>query len=272
MTKVAFQGVPGAYSEDAVIRFFGEVDTLPCPDFGDLGRALKEGRASHAMLPVENSIEGSVSRANDLLIENDFTVIGEVTVPIRHCLISHPGTAEEDVKRVYSHPQALAQCRKYLEAHPDWEKVPAYDTAGSVKLVEERNENGEAAIASDRAADRYRMDVVRRDIQDSVDNQTRFLVICRHAEPDPEGDRTSLIFATRDVPGALYQCLGTFAKNGVNMTKLESRPRKDRTWEYVFIVDIEGNLNDAPVAKALGELVTRAAFVKVLGCYRRSGN
>lgn len=269
--RVAFQGMNGAYSEDAVHKFFGEgVRTLACAEFEDVFSSMNKGEASYAVVPVENSMEGSVARVNDLLLENDLTVVGEVIILVKHCLIGHPEATIEDIKRVFSHPQALGQCRTFLSRYPQWEKVPSYDTAGSVKIVKERGDRSEAAIASARAAKVYGMRVLKEDIQNSHQNFTRFFVIERTGSLNPRGDKTSLVFTTKNVPGALHSCLGVFAEHGVNMTKLESRPRRDRAWEYVFYVDIDGHMDEPDVSAAVADLVRRASFVKILGCYKRA--
>jgi prephenate dehydratase len=269
--RVAFQGIHGAYSEDAVYKFFGEgVRTLPCAEFEDVFASVNKGDASHAVVPVENSLEGSVARVNDLLLEQDLTVVGEVIILVKHCLIGGPGAEMEDIKRVYGHPQALGQSRTFLSRYPQWEKVPSYDTAGSVKIIKERGDKREAAIASARAANEYGMKILREDIQSSHLNYTRFFVIEKATTINPRGDKTSLVFATKNTAGALYTCLGAFAEHNVNMTKLESRPRRDRAWEYVFYVDIDGHLDDHNVSGVITDLVRRASFVKILGSYKRA--
>ncbi len=269
--RVAFQGIHGAYSEDAVHKFFGEgMKTYPCNEFDEVFAAVDKGEASHAVVPVENSLEGTVAKVNDLLLENDLTVVGEVIILVRHCLIGHPDAEIGDIKRVYSHPQALGQCRSFLSRYPQWEKVPTYDTAGSVELIRQRGLKEEGAIASERAAREYGMKVLKEGIQNSHMNFTRFFVIEKTAALSPHGDKTSLVFATKNVAGALHDCLGAFAEHGVNMSKLESRPRRDRAWEYVFYVDIDGHFDEPEVKAALTELMRRAAFVKVLGSYRRA--
>ncbi len=271
MNRVAFQGVHGAFSEDAIYRFFDErVETVSCSEFEMVFSLVSKNKVNYGVVPVENSLQGSVAQVNDLLMENDLTVVGEAIIPVEHCLISHPGSEIDDIRKVYSHPQALAQCRPFLQKHPEWERIPAYDTAGSVKQVKERGRKDEAAIASDRAAIEYDMKVLVDNIQSSNRNYTRFLVLEKRHDFVKEGDKTSLIFATKDLPGALHDCLSPFAERGVNMTKLESRPRRDRFWEYVFFVDIEGHVNDPEISNALSELVRKAAFVKILGSYKKA--
>ncbi|QLH74398.1 MAG: prephenate dehydratase [Methanomassiliicoccales archaeon] len=269
--KVAFQGVHGAYSEDAIFRYFGEgTDTLPCAEFVDLFQAVDRGSATHGVLPVENSIEGSVTVANDLLLESDLTVVGEVLVWVRHCLIGHPGATLEMIRKVYSHPQALGQCMNYLSKHPEWEKVPSFDTAGSVRMIKERGSLDEAAIASRRAAEHYGMKVLKEDIQNHARNFTRFFVLEKNPPVNMPGDKTSLAFTTKNVPGALHKCIGAFAEHGVNITKLESRPRRERTWEYVFYVDIDGHISEPEVKEALIDLMRKASFVKIFGSYNKA--
>ncbi|MGD1059887.1 MAG: prephenate dehydratase [Methanomassiliicoccales archaeon] len=269
--KVAFQGVHGAYSEDAVFSHFGEGTlTEPCNEFEEVFQKIESGEVSHAVVPVENSIEGIVTPVSDLLLDSDLTVTGEVLVAVRHCLITHLTSELKDIKKVYSHPQALAQCRTFLAKHSAWEKIPAFDTAGSVKMIKERAQKDEAAIASKRAAAFYGMKVLQEDIQSVQRNFTRFFVLEKATSIPAEGDKTSLVFATKNIPGALYQCIGAFAERGVNLSKLESRPRKGRTWEYVFYVDIDGHVNDQKVSEAITELLRRSTFVKVLGSYKRA--
>ena len=270
MVKVAFQGVEGAFSEDAVALFFKEVQTLPCPDFESVFRAVELREADYGMVPVENSLEGTVAAVNDLLLENDLIIVGEVLVPVVHCLMVNPGSDITRIRRVYSHPQALGQCRTFLAKFPQWEKVPSFDTAGSARHVRDNALPEEAAIASCRAARFYGLEVLREGVQNSEENFTRFFAIQRASRLLDRGDKTSLAFATRNVPGMLYEAMGAFASRGINMTKVESRPRKGRAWEYVFFVDIDGHVNDPKVAEALTDLVRRAAFVKVLGSYPRA--
>lgn len=269
--KVAFQGVHGAFSEDAVFSYFpDDVEAIPCNEFEEVFEMVEKGEVSHAVVPVENSLEGSVTTVSDLLLDSDLTVTGEVLVLVRHCLIGQPGSTVEIIKRVYSHPQALGQCRSFLSQHPAWEKIPSYDTAGSVKLVKERGRMEEAAVASKRAATFYGMNVLQEDIQSSTRNFTRFFVVEKTASMPTEGDKTSLAFSTKNIPGALYQCIGAFAERGVNLSKLESRPRKGRTWEYVFYADVDGHVDDPKVSDALSDLVRKSSFVKVFGSYKKA--
>ncbi len=269
--RVAYQGEPGAYSEDAVVAVFGEgIDTHPCLDFRDAFEAVDTAAATHAVLPVENSIEGTVAPVNDLLLEHDLAVTGEVLVPVHHCLIGNPGASLRTVRVVYSHPQALGQCRRFLSRHPEWRQIPAHDTAGSVKLVRDRKRKDEAAVASQRSARLYGMKVLAEDLQTDHENTTRFFVLEKHPRQVEHANKTSIAFAAKNVPGSLYHCLGEFASRGINLTKLESRPRRARPWNYVFYADLEGAAEDPEVRAAVGALVTTAGFVKVFGSYRRA--
>jgi len=269
--RVAYQGERGAYSEDAIAAVFGdEVELVPCLEFRDAFEAVDAGQATHAVLPVENSIEGTVAQVNDLLLEHDLVVTGEVIIPIDHCLIGNRKATLEDVRVVYSHPQALGQCRRFLSRHPRWKQVPTYDTAGSVKMIRERGRRDEAAIASRRSAQIYGMKVLAEAIQTDHENYTRFFVLEKHARPIPDADKTSIAFVAKNVPGSLHACLGEFARRGINLTKLESRPRRARPWNYVFFADFEGTMDDPTCREAVGALVTTAGFVKVFGSYRRA--
>lgn len=269
--RVAYQGEPGAYSEDAIAAFFGSnVDPRPCLGFRDAFEAVDTGVATHAVLPVENSVEGTVAQVNDLLLEHDLSVTGETIVPVRHCLIGHPRSSLKSIRVVYSHPQALGQCRRYLSLHPEWRQIPAYDTAGSVKMVHARWKREEAAVASRRSAVLYGMKVLAEDIQTERENSTRFFLLEKHPRTAGGANKTSIAFVAKNVPGALHRCLGEFASRGINLTKLESRPNRARPWNYVFYADLEGTMDEPSIRDAVGALVATAGFVKVLGSYRRA--
>ncbi len=270
--RVAYQGERGAYSEDAVAQVFGaDVEPLPCLEFQDAFEAVDTGQARYAILPVENSIEGTVAQVNDLLLEHDLTVTREVIVAVDHCLITNPRSEIEDIRAVYSHPQALGQCRRFLARHPKWRQIPTYDTAGSVKMIKERGRRDEAAIASRRSATVYGAKVLAEGIQTDHENYTRFFVLQKHPRKVVGANKTSIAFVTKNLPGSLHVCLGEFAKRGINLTKLESRPRRARLWNYVFYVDFDGSMDDPSCREAVGALVTTAGFVKVFGSYRRAG-
>jgi prephenate dehydratase len=269
--KIAFQGVRGAYSEDACYAYFGKkVETVPCPSFADVFEKAEKDLVSHAVVPVENSYEGSVAQVNDLLLDNDLLISGEIVLRIRHCLLAVPGANVEGIKRVYSHPQALGQCRMFLQQYPQWQLVSSYDTAGSAAMVKENARKDEAAIASLRAAEVYGLEVLKEGIESDSQNYTRFFILEKHPKHSRDANKTSMVFAAKNTPGSLYMCLKEFAERGINMTKLESRPRRNKPWMYVFYVDIDGNLEDPNISAAIGGLLKTAAFVKVLGTYKKA--
>lgn len=267
---VAFQGEHGAYSELAVYSFFGAVaQPKPCKDFSDVFKKVDEEETEYGVVPIENSIEGSVNQVYDLFLQYDLKVCGEMVLKIVHCLIANPETQLNSVKVIYSHPQALAQCRNFLEGL-GCELISTYDTAGSVKMIKERMMIEAAAIAGERAAEIYRMKILMRDIADNPNNYTRFFVLSK-TEPPPSGnDKTSIIFSTKHIPGALHKVLGDFAVRGINLTKIESRPTKQTPWEYNFYLDFEGHRNEKKCAEALEGLRTKSVFVKILGSYPKA--
>jgi chorismate mutase/prephenate dehydratase len=267
--KVTYQGETGAYSEMAVIKFFGnKAQPTPCKDFREVFESVKTGEVPNGVVPIENSIEGSVNQNYDLFLAYDLKVCGEVAIKLAHVLIANPQTKFEEIESVYSHPQALGQCRGYLEKHK-WEIIPAYDTAGAVKIIKEKQLYNAAAIASEKAADLYNMKIVARDIADNPANYTRFLVLS-HEDASPTGDdKTSIIFSAKHAPGTLYHALGEFASRNINLTRIESRPTKTTAWQYNFYLDFEGHRTEKRCAEALDALQKYATFVKILGSYPR---
>jgi prephenate dehydratase len=267
MNIVAFQGENGAYSQEAIYQTFGrETPTLPCQTFKELFEAVETGKAIHSMLPIENSTAGAINQAYDLLLDYDLKISQEAVLRVRHCLLANRGTTMADVKRVRSHPQGLAQCERYLSGH-GFEGITFYDTAGSARDLAEHPEPGTAAIASRLAGELYGLDVLEENIEDLAFNYTRFFVLGVQDPPRAARNKTSVVFATRHVPRALYHCLGEFSERDINLTKIESRPRRNKPWHYLFYLDFEGHWQDEPCEKALMGLLRRAAFVKVLGSY-----
>jgi prephenate dehydratase len=265
--RVAFQGETGAYSEEAILQHFGpEVGTLPCRTFREIFETVLGGQASHGALPVENSTAGSINEAYDLLLEHDLRIWHEVVLRVRHCLLANPDTKLEDVREVRSHPVALAQCERYLAKH-GMEPVSASDTAGSARELAAAPRDGVAVIASRLAAQIYGLKLLDAEIQDLPFNYTRFFFLSHQDPPRAERYKTSLVFTTQHVPGALYNCLGELAERGINLTKLESRPSRTKPWHYVFYLDFEGHRQDPPCEEALLGLLRRTSFVKVLGSY-----
>lgn len=272
--RVAFQGDRGAYSEEAARLAVpgGEerVRGVPCPRFRHVFDAVAAGEADFGIVPIENSLAGSVRENYDLLLERDLHVVGERYLPIRHCLMALPGTELSGVELVLSHPQALAQCSRTLsELLPEAERRAEPDTAGSARRVREEGMREAAAVASERAADVHGLRVLRRGIEDHPDNVTRFLVL--GTEPSEAGPdaKTTVVFSGENEPGLLYRCLGAFARRGIDLTKIESRPLAGSAWEYVFYLDFRGRASDPETARALEEMEEAAALLRVLGSYPR---
>lgn len=266
--RVAFQGEPGAYGEIAALDYFPKAKLLPAKSFQTVFEILESGKADFAVVPIENSIEGSINETYDLLLRTSMVVYGEIYQRIRHCLIANPGTSNSEITAAYSHPQALAQCRAYLQKK-GLEPIPTYDTAGAVKLVKQEKMMQAAAIASKRAANLYGMQILEESIEDKKNNYTRFLILSR-AQSKPTGhDGTSIIFSVRHTPGALYGILEEFAKRRINLTKIESRPTKEVPWEYNFYVDFEGHSHDKEIRELIKAVKKKTLFIKILGSYKR---
>jgi prephenate dehydratase len=274
MIQLAIQGERGAFSEAAARKLFGaEAAIVPCRTFDDAFAAVREGRATAAVIPIENSLAGSVMRSYELLGEAHLEIAGEVLLRIELNVIARPGATLESLRRVLSHPVALAQCQRFFAAHRYLEAIVAYDTAGSVKLMMEGDDPAEAAIAGTMAAELYGADVLAAGIEDNPENYTRFVAI---ATPDEAARlrsmlrggplKTTVLFRTPNTPGALFRALAAFALRDINLTKLESRPIAGRPWEYAFYVDLSGGASDPSVANALNHL-REMCEVTVLGSY-----
>jgi prephenate dehydratase len=253
MARVAFQGERGAYGEMATLQYFPKATLVPKKSFQEVFDSAGDRKVDYAVVPVENSIEGSVNEIYDLLLQTKMSVIGEVYQRVRHCLIANKGSGK--IRFVHSHPQALAQCRGYLQ-RKKLEPVPAYDTAGAVKMIREKRMLDAAAIASKRAAELYDMEIIDEGIEDRKNNYTRFLILSakRQRRPRGSGYKTSMIFSVKHVPGALFGIIGEFAIRRINLTKIESRPTKETPWEYNFYVDFEGHVQDRAVKEALSSI------------------
>ena len=275
--KVAFQGERGAYSEQAALQLMDaegaspdEIELVPCDSFDEVFAGVQGGAFDRGVVPIENSLAGSIHRNYDLLLRHDLSIVGECNLRVSHCLIAHPGVSLGDIRRIYSHPQALAQCEHSLAALEGVEVIAAPDTAGSVRLVKEEGWRDAAAIASERAATLYGMAVLQRGFEDERHNYTRFLLLSREAIM-PQGDsKTSLAFAGRNEPGLLFKCLSAFALRDIDLTKIESRPIRGVPWEYVFYLDFSGSLADVRCQRAVEQLRELATFVRVFGSYPRA--
>lgn len=271
--KVAFQGERGAYSESAVYSFFGSsAEVKPCRNLSDVFETVEKGETDYGLVPIENSLEGSVNQTYDLFLEHDLKVCGETVLKIAHCLITNPKTTSlKSVKVVYSHPQALAQCRNFIE-RLGCDMIPTYDTAGSVKMIKEKGLIDAGAIASELAAKIYDMKILAKEIADNPNNYTRFFALAKTDSPPTGKDKTSIIFSAKHVPGALYHALGDFAVRSINLTKIESRPTKEKAWEYNFYLDFEGHRSEKKCQEALKDLEKKSFFVKVLGSYPKASD
>jgi prephenate dehydratase len=275
--KVAFQGERGAYGEMATLQYFPDAKLVPLQSFQDVFEAANNDEVEYIVVPVENSIEGSINEIYDILLQTRMSVIGEVYQRVIHCLITNRNV--KMIRYVYSHPQALAQCRGYLQKK-GLKPVPTYDTAGAVKMIKENKMSDSAAIASKRAAELYDMEILDEGIEDRRNNYTRFLVLSpkrkKKKKKSGKGDlhdgphKTSIIFSVRHVPGALFGILGEFAIRKINLTKIESRPTKETPWEYNFYVDFEGHLQNKAVHEALMSIKPKTSYMKILGSYKKA--
>lgn len=272
--RVSFQGEPGAFSSEAGRKLLGDRAVLvPCRSFDEMFEAAACGEVDYCLAPIENSLFGSVHQNYDLLLHHGLRITAEVQLRIVHNLLTPPGVALEEVRRVYSHPVALGQCRKFFAAHPEFEPAPAYDTAGSVKQVMESGERGAAAIASLGAAAEYGAQALLEGIEDDPQNYTRFWLLAkpeRAGEPAVEADKTSVVFSLENRAGSLFRAMAVFALRDIDLLKIESRPLVGRPWEYSFYLDFLGHTAEPRVRAALGHLEEFAADVRVLGCYRRA--
>jgi prephenate dehydratase len=284
MTTVAYQGEPGAFGEEAIIGYFGAdaVEPVPMSTFSAVCDAVEFGSADAGVLPLENSLAGTVGDALDALADGSLTVVGELLLPVRHHLLVLPGAALDDVEWVASHWQALSQCERFL-AGRGWEIVPAADTAGAARELASRGDRKAAAVASERAAARYGLAIAARDIQDSSENVTRFAVLARTENhdlppaagplaPGAGGERETLItFETGHRPGDLYRALGTLADAGINLSRIESRPSRSGPWRYRFLVQVAGDAGRPPLADALEGLRQHTSSMRILGSFDAAG-
>ena len=266
--KAAFLGEIGSYSHKACIQYFGEqVTPMPVTSFKSLFESVKERKTHFGIIPLENSLAGSVHENYDLLLEYDLRIVGEIMLRIKHNLIGHPGTEINRIKRIFSHPQVFQQCRQFLEQHPDWEIISVTDTARAVKQIKDGGNPSDAAIAGIDAAETYDMAVLEEGIETNPRNFTRFVVISPHRLNSGEKKKSSLIFSTGNQPGALFETLKIFADNKINLVKLESRPIHGKPWEYMFYVDLEGDVESEAFKPVLNKLLEKIDYIKILGAY-----
>jgi prephenate dehydratase len=268
---VSFQGERGAFSEEAAHQLLGNrIRVLPCETFAVAFKSVTRGQSQRCLVPIENTLAGSVYENYDLLLANRLHIVGETNLRILHNLVAFSETSAQNLRRVFSHPVALAQCGKFFLKHPEVEKVPFYDTAGSVKMLAEQRIPGAAAIASRTAAKVYRARILATHLEDHHENYTRFLLLSTKPVVSPRANKVSIVFSTRNVPGALFKCLSVFALRDIDLSKLESRPLRGKPWEYMFYVDFIGNTREARCQKALAHLAEVTSLLRVLGCYPRA--
>jgi len=274
-SPVAFSGEPGAFAEDAVQAAFGDIERVGLPGFRQVFEAVESGGSVAGLVPIENSVNGTVRENYDLLLEHRLDIRAEVIVPVRLCLAALPGERLEGVERVYSHIQALGQAEAFLRRR-SWALLTTYNTAGAGRLIVDRAEHGSAAVLSPRAAALFGLEILADDIEDVPDNRTRFLVVARPGATLPplvaagEAMRTTLVLAVRNEPGALLRVLAVFAAHDLNMSAIDSRPSRERAWEYVFWVDLDADRTEPAMASALDELGSVTTMTRVLGSYPRT--
>lgn len=274
--SVAFQGLRGTYSEQAILNYAKkhkfDFGVVPTKDFRGLFEAIEKDTFL-GMVPIENSTAGSVTQCYDLFLEYDFEIIGEYSLQVNHCLLTKKGVKLGDLREVYSHPQALAQCSNFLEKQ-NLVPISYLDTAGSADFVSKSERRDIASISSEVAAKRFGLEILMRDFQNSLDNVTRFLLVKKKGKKFafekelPKANKSTVMFETKNIPAALYKCLGGFATNGINLTKIESRPVKNGEFKYVFYVDFDGNKDKKEVRLALDEVEFYSKDVRFLGSYR----
>lgn len=268
---VAFPGPEGSFSQQAAISLFGENQKyLACETFPQALRALAEGAAVYAVLPIENSSAGGVLETYDLLLKHRLHIVGEQMEPVAHHLMGLPGSSLEGVREAHSHPQALAQCREFLAGHPGWTPVPSLNTALSAKNVREWGDPGKAAIAGRLAAKLYGLEILEENIQDDPRNTTRFVAVAREPEPLLPPDKHTVTFRVDNQVGSLAKLLTCFAQHGVNLSKIESRPIPDRSWEYFFFADFEGAMDEGELQSALAAASGCSRELRLLGRYAKA--
>ncbi len=268
MNKVAFQGEKGAFSEDAAFHYFGkQINSIPRDTFKKVFQAVVSSECHYGIIPIENTTTGSIHHNVDFLLEFNLSVIGEIILRIQHNLLSVEQNPLKDIQKVYSHPQALEQCSNFITGLKNAEIIPMYDTAGSARFIAEHKSIHAAAIASRRAGEVYNLHVLKKDIENNHQNYTRFLIISRNVKNPEQGGKTSIVFATKNIPGALFKSLSVFALRDINLLKIESRPLRKGPWEYWFYLDFEGSIKEEACFNAINHLKEITDFLKILGSY-----
>ena len=268
--KIGYQGVKGSFSEEAMISFFGENNkSLNYEKFEDVFISLKNDEIDYGILPFENSCTGAITAVYDLISKYGFYIVGEECIKINQNLVGVKGATVDDIKEVYSHPQGFEQSKNFLRNHEDFKLIYFYNTAISAKHVSKLNDKSKAAIASSRAAKIYNLDILAKNIHDNNNNHTKFVIISKNLESSKESNKITVSFSLENRAGSLYNLLGHFVKNNLNMIKIESRPSNGELWEYVLYVDLEGNINDEKVKNAIKLIKEETRYFKLLGCYKK---
>ena len=271
--KIGFYGVNGSFTEEAMIKYFGEnKEAKAYEEFESVFVAVKNGDIDYGVLPIENSSTGAISDVYDLLYKYGFYILGEVCIRVNQNLVGIKGTTLETITEIYSHPQGFGQSTDFLKAHDDWNLIPFRSTASSARLVNDLKDNSKAAIASKRVASIYNLEIIKENINNQAENFTRFIVIGKELEENPRADKVSAVFSLDDEAGTLYKLLSHFAENSINMIKIESRPMKHGPWKYFLYVDFEGNLYIDKVTKALSLIEKNSLYFKLLGSYQKDIN
>lgn len=268
--KIGYQGVKGSFSEEAMIEFFGEnQEAVSYEKFEDVFIGLANEQIDYGILPFENSCTGAITAVYDLLSKYGFYIVGEECIKIKQNLVGIKGTKIEDIEEVYSHPQGFEQSKVFLKEHDNFKLVYYYNTAISAKHVSNLKDRSKAAIASSRAAKIYGLEVIEKEINDNESNNTKFVIISKSLELSKDCNKMTVTFSLDNKAGTLYNLLGHFAKNQINMVKVESRPSKNNLWEYVLYVDLEGNIKDENVKDAINTIEKECKYFKLLGCYKK---
>ncbi len=266
MTLIGFQGEHGAYSESAAMLYDSSMVPIPCSEFTEVFEGVKKNQLDYGIVPVENSLEGAIVQVNDLFIDTDLKIVGEISIPIHHNLLALPETNYQDITAVYSHPQALAQCHGFISRN-NIEPRPFYDTAGAAKMLSEERMHGAAAIASNLCAELYNLETIKENIEDHESNSTRFVIISRE-ENTGKGNKCSIVFSTKHEAGALFRMLKIFSDANINLTRIESRKLRGDQHNYAFLLDFQGSNSNEKVCSALKKVKTEAVMYKFLGCYK----
>lgn len=271
--RIGFYGVRGSFTEEAMIKYFGDTnDAKAYEEFEDVFAAVQNDEIDYGVVPIENSSTGAISQVYDLLYKYDFYIVGEECIKINQHLIGVKGTKLDNIKEVYSHAQGFQQSSEFLRNYNDWKLIPFHSTADGVKLVSDLNDKSKAAIASNRAASIYDLEIIKENINNRSENSTRFIIISKNLETDLDCNKVSVVFSLEHKAGTLYKLLSHFAENDINMMKIESRPMEKGAWKYFLYVDFEGNIQFKEVRNALKLIEQSSAYFKLIGCYKKHTN